>query len=107
MSDKEAGELEELLQLFELGLGDSTAFAAALQVKGLTGDVLWLMDCIILLATTAAAVWLSTFSCPTAVLKHWHYTEFWSMGLAPEQHAVNCTPFHVCYAIPAGGGCCS
>lgn len=33
VSDKEAGELEELLQLFELGLGESTAFAAALQVN--------------------------------------------------------------------------
>eukprot|EP00878_Enallax_costatus_P045746 GHUV01055219.1.p1 GENE.GHUV01055219.1~~GHUV01055219.1.p1 ORF type:complete len:309 (+),score=85.67 GHUV01055219.1:150-1076(+) len=33
VSDKEASELEELLQLFELGLGDSQAFAAALQVK--------------------------------------------------------------------------
>eukprot|EP00878_Enallax_costatus_P030332 GHUV01033017.1.p1 GENE.GHUV01033017.1~~GHUV01033017.1.p1 ORF type:complete len:642 (+),score=204.08 GHUV01033017.1:261-2186(+) len=31
VSDKEASELEELLQLFELGLGDSQAFAAALQ----------------------------------------------------------------------------
>lgn len=32
VSDKEASELEELLQLFELGLGETQAFAAALQV---------------------------------------------------------------------------
>lgn len=32
LSEKDAEELQELLQLFELGLGDTQQFAAALQV---------------------------------------------------------------------------
>lgn len=33
VSDKEAAELEELLALFKLGLGETEQFAAALQVR--------------------------------------------------------------------------
>jgi len=33
VSDKEASELEELLALFKLGLGETEQFAAALQVN--------------------------------------------------------------------------
>lgn len=40
VSDKEAAELEELLQLFQLGLGESDQFAAALQVS--STDARWL-----------------------------------------------------------------
>jgi hypothetical protein len=38
VSDKEAAELEELLALFKLGLGETEQFAAALQVREMLGS---------------------------------------------------------------------
>jgi hypothetical protein len=43
MSAKEAAELEELLASFDMGLGESEAFAAALQVRVLR--FLMLLNC--------------------------------------------------------------